>query len=913
MARLDALEQRLVAQPGDAAVEPVSEDQARQNPDAESTAQPQADIERSEQQGTMLERLRARAYGDQRAAPPVVPPSLSAIPSPDREEAPRPKRTLADLEWLVGAKGIVLVGVLILVIAAGLFLKEAWDRGWVDQVPGWLRCSIGGLFGLALVGVGEVVRRRINPLASSGVSAAGLAIIFGSILAAARLYELLSLPAAFVLLAMTALAGVVMGALSSRVLLAALSLGGAFVVPLVLRSATPSYVIMPAYLIALLGMGLALAGWKGHEFAIVRRIAWWGTAILGSLWGLAILDRSATSPAVFVGVVWAMTIAELAVSARFFTRLRPSIAWPEECAAGFVQVQSDDPITLDLKALGTPAARWINSSFGVTAWASVLAGYAIHRHEPGLAWLAPAILAIASIITAFALAPQRPKLWVPRASARSVLATAMTINAAGLVAATIATGLGGPAEVVAWAIVGTAAVVFGTAQRFHSSVVLGLAFIGVALARLLTFDLGGALWDLQAGDLGTVEIIGLHFSAWSAQLGLVAAALIASAWLLRRSPYRIPVAMVAVAVAGLTLIGPGSSLLSLGAAWAVYGVSLAWLGARWRRFDIRVASNVALSLGSVLVAARTFAGLLAGAPARPDGPMLAWNNASWSLLFVAMSWLAWTARRGQLPVWRAAGVLVAVGSLALALEGDGVPMANSLVVWPLLVLLITLVSIVSERLGRRAGAGVLHRWLLPQISAGLAVLLAGVWLSQQVVTDWSGIDAPPLLHRAILSASLVIAGLGLSGWLVGRARRVPMVRWDQQPANRVFRIVSWSTAGVLALASSSAEVFRAVGRAGLAGEAAPDAALSVWWSLFAVATIVVGMRWRQPALRWAGLGLLGVTSLKVMIVDMAALDGLTRIAGSAVVGLVLLAAGGGYAWVMGRAAADTGESDARKM
>lgn len=50
-----------------------------------------------------------------------------------------------------------------------------------------------------------------------------------------------------------------------------------------------------------------------------------------------------------------------------------------------------------------------------------------------------------------------------------------------------------------------------------------------------------------------------------------------------------------------------------------------------------------------------------------------------------------------------------------------------------------------------------------------------------------------------------------------------------------------------------------------------------------------------------GLGLLAITGAKVLLIDMAALDGLARIAGSAVVGLVMLAAGVGYAWLMGQA------------
>ncbi|MEQ8912325.1 MAG: DUF2339 domain-containing protein, partial [Pseudomonadales bacterium] len=342
------------------------------------------------------------------AARDDAPPAAAAPPVPAEEPEPgapptRPRRTwnLSELEWLVGAKGIVLAGVLVLVIAAGFFLKEAWDRGWVDQVPGWVRCSLGAAFGIALVVVGEFFRRRINDLASSGVSAAGLAIVFGSILAAARIYELMPMPVAFGLLALTSLAGVLLGALSNRVLLAGLSLVGAFVVPLVVRTDSPSFVALPAYLLALLAMGLTLAGWKGSGFAVIRRLAWWGTATLGTLWGVAIIDDSLWSPLVFAALVWAMTIAELVASARFFARLRPSVAWPEESTAGLVQREPGAAIELDLRTLWTPEARWINSVFGVTVWAVLLMGYAVFEHAPGREWIVPAAMMAASLIVAF--------------------------------------------------------------------------------------------------------------------------------------------------------------------------------------------------------------------------------------------------------------------------------------------------------------------------------------------------------------------------------------------------------------------------------------------------------------------------------------------------------------------------------
>lgn len=886
--RLDALEAKFTE------LEAEPDEQPAGQPEGPEPVRPVAEPSAPTSHLEALKDRKMAAASGRPPPPPLVETNEVDTNEPDFEPPSSPvwrKRSWSELEWLIGAKGIVLAGVLILVIAAGLFLKEAWDRGWVDQVPGWVRCVLGAAFGVALVGAGEVLRRKINDLASTGVSAAGLAIVFGSILAAARLYELLPMPAAFVLLALTSLSGVALGALSSRVLLAGLSLIGAFVVPLVVHSDAPSYVALPAYLLSLLAMGLVLAGWKGSGFASIRRIAWWGTALLGTLWGVSMGDHSVASPVVFASLVWAMTVAELVVSARFFSRLRPSHRWPEDAKAGFIRSEPGEAITFHIGSLLRPEARWINSVFGATVWAVVLMIYVVHDHAPDLVWIVPAAMTIASLVVALACAPEGHRLWTRSSTARSALATALTIDAAALLALTIATGLGGAAEVIAWAFVGLAAIVFGVRMRFHAASVLGLLFVGFGLGRLVTYDLAWAFYQLNESTLATVSFLGLHFSEWSGQLLIVTATLVAAAALLRRSPYRQAVAVTAIGAGALSLIGPGSDPLSIGAAWAVLAVALAYFSIMVRRVDVRIASLVLLVLGTVGVHAAASTSCFESRPP-PASVLISWTNASWALLVVGATWAAMSALRGTPPVARMIGAAAAYVSLAAMLLGDGTPMATLLVCWS--VLLVAVVGL---------AASALRAWLLPQLSAAIGLVLAATWIGHRAMTDWEDIAAPPLLHEAMVSGGLIIAALGATGWLVGRARHVEGVPWDQPEANRALRLAAYTGAGVLAFAASSSEVVRAVDYLNIGGEAAPDAALSVWWSLFAVATIAMGVRIRVAGVRWAGLALLGLTAAKVLAVDMASLEGLTRIFGSAVVGLILLGAGVGYAWLMGKSVA----------
>lgn len=880
--RIDALEARFASEES-AAAEPVVPEPEPQ------TEQPKP--------RSVLEELRDKkraAVAGGADAPPVAPaPALPEVELTPEVSSERPgrRRDLSDLEWLVGAKGVVLAGVLVLVIAAGFFLKEAWDRGWVDQVPGWVRCALGAGFGVALVAAGEVLRRRINDLASSGVSGAGLAIVFGSILAAARIYELMPMPVAFVLLALTSLSGVLLGALSSRVPLAGLSLIGAFVVPLVVRTDAPSFVALPAYLLALLAMGLALAGWKGHGFAIIRRLAWWGTAILGTLWGVDIIGQSLWSPVVFASLVWAMTIAELVASARFFTRLRPSVAWPEESSAGLVQRAPGAAIELDVRALWTPEARWINSAFGVTVWAVVLMGYAVLEHAPGREWIVPAAMMAASLLVAFVVAPEGRRLWARVPSARSALATALAIDAAGLLALTIATGLGGAAEVIAWAMVGLAAIAFGVRMKFHAASVLGLLFMGFGLARLVTYDLGLAVVDEHAGDLATIGALGLRFSSWSAQMAIVMATLVAAAVLLRRSPYRHATAIAALAGPALTLIGPGSGGLALGAAWAVLAVGAAYFSTAIKRPDVRLAALILLGVGTATTASAAAIALGDARPLPQRVATISWTDASWALLVVGVMWILASALPRLGPVARSAGAGVALVALGAVFIGDGTPLRTLMVCWSLVLAGLTALAVADAR--------PLRPWLLPTLASAAALMLGALWIGQRAVTDWEAIDAAPLLHSAIATGLLIIASLVALGWRLKRLQPVAGVPWDQPEANRNLRVAVFVAAGVLGLALSSSEVYRAVQWMGVAGDAAPDAALSVWWALYAAAAIALGVRISIAGVRWAGLMLLGVTATKAVLLDMAALDGLTRIVGSAVVGLILLGAGVGYAAMMG--------------
>jgi uncharacterized membrane protein len=77
-------------------------------------------------------------------------------------------------------------------------------------------------------------------------------------------------------------------------------------------------------------------------------------------------------------------------------------------------------------------------------------------------------------------------------------------------------------------------------------------------------------------------------------------------------------------------------------------------------------------------------------------------------------------------------------------------------------------------------------------------------------------------------------------------------------------------------------------------EQTAQTALSVVWAAYAAVLLALGFWLRVEALRWAALGLFGLTLAKVVLVDMAGLPGLYRVAAFLVLSLMMGAAAWGY-------------------
>src|SRR5512143_54652 len=221
----------------------------------------------------MREALRARGAPPapaRRAAPspqaevpsvlPPVPPAAAAAPPPPAL-TPAPAAAGLSSEAWIGQRGLLAVGVLALLLAAGYLLKLSFDRGWITEAG---RC-IGGVVAGALVGaLGWRLLAKYHTYGAALIGC-GAGIVYLAVWAAAKLYGLVP-PAngiaglALVSLALAAIAyGIGVQALATTAAL------GAFLAPVLLGQKPANADALLVYLGAMalaLGWVAARKGWR---------------------------------------------------------------------------------------------------------------------------------------------------------------------------------------------------------------------------------------------------------------------------------------------------------------------------------------------------------------------------------------------------------------------------------------------------------------------------------------------------------------------------------------------------------------------------------------------------------------------------------------------------------------------------
>lgn len=193
------------------------------------------------------------------AKPEVIPEPVQEAPEAP-EEVGR-KREAIDLEFWLGGRGLLLVGVTALVFAVGFFVKEAIERGWIGPT---IRVLAGAGVGVVAAVVGDQIRARGYRIYGLWLAAGGFSAIYLSLWAAAALYALLPTGAGFALMVVVVAAAASLGLLRNSESFVALAAVGGYLAPVLLRMESASVLFGLGYLGLLTGTGLWLAyreGW----------------------------------------------------------------------------------------------------------------------------------------------------------------------------------------------------------------------------------------------------------------------------------------------------------------------------------------------------------------------------------------------------------------------------------------------------------------------------------------------------------------------------------------------------------------------------------------------------------------------------------------------------------------------------
>jgi uncharacterized membrane protein len=791
------------------------------------------------------------------APPPLPSAALAPVATRRAPRAePPPRRTLEDLERVMGVAVLGRIGVAALLLAAGYFAQLAYRHvGPTARV-----LSIYGLSALLVAG-GFWSRARVAPayvaiLWGGGVAAAYLAGVV------ARLsYGLVSWPVALALLAAACAMGQALAAASRTRALGVVAIVGAFAAPALAGVTGDPRTVLLVYLLSLHAWATALEwrrGWEG-----LRILGVVGTVAVAAGWASRHAGVDASTYVHVHLYVAGLLLPEALAAWRgkplsIAGGLAVAVAWAAEAVllvpaldrhvvtgyallAGLALAGGAGILSLrrrPLDGFGRHLAR-LGLVLGVVGAALVWAPYSSDRVSEAqvlVSVAAAAVLAVALcrrfatgegaaalaslVSTAWCLASDRP---TPLTAVALVPAAALVLGArrapfriAGLVLAVLATfaGLVPPRT--------------GDAGEWLAAAFLGAAALAAAVRAL----------SRHRADLATARavepVLALVAVAWAAVSFRGALAPVGV-------PFGNPGTIAAIALAGAAALarpwqagaGGGEPYRIASAATLVGVVALAL----WRELDALAVDALSLA-GRGLARTALLAGLAAAVAAvgrRTRSEALAVVA---TLGFAAAAVFAFHAAPPADPLFYAGHVAVLAAAGAVAAVLLPVPMRGA-------------------------------------VAPGL-LSAAVLWLD--LLFGHAPAASVALGNVRFLSALLVAAALAFAA---GRAAP----RSAAAVGGRVAAVVLLYLAGL-------AEVRDAVAPMALAWQRAWT---SVYSTVAAAAVLATGFRTRLPELRWTALAGFAAVIAKVGLLDLSMLDTPYRILVTAVLGGVLLLAAYGYA------------------
>lgn len=179
------------------------------------------------------------------------------------------------MEYAIASQWLMRLGILILVVGVGFFLKYSFDKNLITPVA---RVAMAAAAGLGMLIAGTRLLGGRYHVFGQGLMGGGLAMLYFSVFAAANLYQLVDPIPAFALMGLvTVLAGGIAVRFHSM-LVAVLGILGGYGTPLMLSTGGVDFFGLYAYLL-ILGIGvLGMCYWK--NWPLVNMLSFVCTYIL---------------------------------------------------------------------------------------------------------------------------------------------------------------------------------------------------------------------------------------------------------------------------------------------------------------------------------------------------------------------------------------------------------------------------------------------------------------------------------------------------------------------------------------------------------------------------------------------------------------------------------------------------------
>ncbi len=751
--------------------------------------------------------------------------------------------------WLFGGNTLVRLGVVILFFGVAFLVKYATEN---FHFPIELRLAGIAAGAIAMLAIGWRLRGKRSGYALA-MQGGGIGVLYLTVFAALRLYALLPPTVAFVLLLGVVTASVILAVRQDALSLAMLAVAGGFLAPILTSTGKGSHVMLFGYYV-LLNLGVLAVAW--HK-------AWRPLNLLGFVFTFAI------------GALW---------GARFY---RPEhFATTEPFLIAFFLIYVGIALLYALRR-SIAVKSYVDGTlvFGTPLIAFGLQSQLMRDTEYGLAFSALALAAFYVLLAAV--------LWSRRSTGLQLLVESFLALGVAFGTLAIPLALDGRWTSAAWALEGAAIVWAGARQGRRLAQWFGVA---------LQFAAGVAF---AVGNESTRAVFPIANSIFLGCVFLALAGLFCARQLTRNDAAFFGAGRIVAAVlffwgTAWWLLGGLNEIdefvagrFELNAALAFLAASAGAASLLRARLDWRIALVPAFALLPAMVL------LGVGAVVEVPHPLARYGWLAWPFAFAA---LAWILRRHEdevapaLARWMHVVALWLVVALACweaawwidrFVQGRGT--------WPFVAwaLVPALALAALAKFGERLGWPIAKHFDFLLWAGGLpmAVYLWGWVFVANALSDGNPAPLPyvPVANPLDLAMAAVLVVL-IVWYLALRARDLAAIVLPAHVAAALGTAAFvWANGMLLRTLHHWAGIpyrLEAMVRSTLV-----QTAFSVFWTVLALAAMMLATRRGLRALWFVGAALLGVVVIKLFVIDLSRIGGIERIVSFIGVGVLLLAIG----------------------